>query len=286
MTRLSLYHALKAQLAAAGITEAEAEATLLLCHLLSCRRSDIFLQGDLPVPPAAQQALTLALQRRLSREPLAYVLGEQEFYGRSFTVSPAVLIPRPETELLVERALALLSGGVWHTPVRVLDLGVGSGVIGITLAAELPQVTVFGVDLSLAALQVARANASRQRVADRMYWLNANWGESLRGEAFDLVVANPPYVAGKVRETLQPELAAEPALALYGGEDGRQAIDQIMGDVARLLRPGGTLLMEIGYDQGAYVAATMEALRPWTGVMVHDDYARLPRVVQAQRRDV
>jgi len=286
MTRLSCYHALKAQLAAGGIAEAEAEASLLLCHLLSCRRTDIFLQGDLLVPPAVQQALTLAVQRRLCWEPLAYVLGEQEFFGRPFAVTPAVLIPRPETELLVERAITLLGSSMGGgTSARVLDLGVGSGVIAITLAAEVSSITVLGVDLSLAAIRVAQANAIRHRVEDRICWVNANWGESLGGAGFDLIVANPPYVAGKLRATLQPELAAEPALALYGGEDGRQAIAQIMADVARLLRPGGTLLMEIGYDQGAYVATTMETLGSWSRVMVHDDYAGLPRIVQAQRRD-
>lgn len=285
MTILALYHDLVRCLSAAGIIDAEVEATLLLTHVVACRRSDIFINGSRLVADAQYDAVRQALARRLSREPLAYILGEQEFYGRAFAVNPAVLIPRFETELLVERAVAALRGMDGQAPPRILDLGTGSGIIAITLALELPDAVVVGLDLSLAALQVARANASRHGVADRLHWLNSNWGGGL-GEAipFDLLAANPPYVARQIEASLQPELAAEPALALYGGVDGRREIDCIMADCARLLRPGGLLLMEIGFDQGGYCAERMNALGHFDRVVVHEDYAGLPRILQARRR--
>ena len=285
MTILALYHDLVRGLSAAGIMDPEVEATLLLTHVLECRRSDIFINGSCLVADAQYDAVSQALDRRLSREPLAYILGEQEFYGRAFAVNPAVLIPRPETELLVERAVAVLRGKDNQTPPRILDLGTGSGIIAITLALELPEAVVVGLDLSLAALQVARSNASRHGVADRLHWLNSNWGGGLGdGVAFDLLAANPPYVAQLMAASLQPELAAEPALALYGGADGRTEIDRIMADCARLLCPGGLLLMEIGFDQGEYAAARMHALGHFDQVVVHEDYAGLPRILQARRR--
>lgn len=281
---LELYHDLVRQLGAAGIPDPEVEASLLICHYLSCRRSDIFLDGARLVADPVLQEVKQALRRRLSREPLAYILGEHDFYGHTFAVSPDVLIPRSETELLVEKALLALGGRETKKPLRILDLGAGSGIISICLALELPLATVVGLDLSFAALRVARANARRLGVSGRMHWLNSNWGGALQdGVGFDLVVANPPYVARQIQATLQPELAAEPALALYGGDDGREDIDRIMVDVPRLVCLGGTFLMEIGFDQGDYVAARMNSLGHFNQVVVHRDYAGLPRILQACR---
>lgn len=283
MTTLELYHSVLRRLTAVGILEPEAEATLLLCHLLGCRRSAIFFDGARPVAAAVTETVDAALKRRSTREPLAYILGEQEFYGRAFAVTPEVLIPRPETELLVERAIQALRAQEGTERPRILDLGVGSGVIAITLALEIPTALVVGLDLSAGALRVARANAARLG-AERVSLLNSDWGSALRpGCAFDLVVANPPYVAQQLQAELQPELRAEPALALYGGQDGRRDIERIMGDVARLLAPGGRLLMEIGFDQQEYVLAEMQALGRFDQVAVHPDYAGLPRILEARR---
>ncbi len=285
MTTLELYHDLVRCLAAAGIFDPEVEATLLLRHFLDCRRSDIFLNGSRLVADSMHKAVKQALARRLTREPLSYIIGEQEFYGRAFAVSPDVLIPRSETELLVDRALTVLRGKDRQIAPRILDLGTGSGIIAISLALELPDAVVVGLDLSFAALRVARANAMRHGVEERVHWLNSNWGGALRDDfAFDLVAANPPYVAKQIAATLQPELAAEPALALYGGDDGKAEIDRIMADADRLLCPGGILLMEIGFDQGEYVAARMKSLGHFDQVVVHDDYVGLPRILQACRQ--
>lgn len=284
MTTLELYHRAVQRLTAAGIFDPEVEATLLLGHLLGCRRSDIFLNEARQVTDSVTDAVEQALVRRMAHEPLAYILGEQEFYGRTFSVSPEVLIPRPETELLVERAIrAIKAMGSSRHP-RILDLGTGSGVIAITLALEIPLARVVGLDLSSSALRVARANAIRHGAIE-VQWLNSDWGSAVRdGCCFDLVAANPPYVAEGIEATLQPELASEPGLALYGGEDGRREIDRIMADACRLLCPGGLLLMEIGFDQGEYVLARMNSLGGFDELMVHRDYAGLPRILQARRK--
>ncbi len=285
MTTLALYHDVVRRLAAAGIMDPEAEAVLLLRFFLGCRRSDIFLNGAQSVADSVLEAVGLALHRRLGREPLAYILGEQEFYGRLFAVGPDVLIPRSETELLLDRAVLAVRGMEGKRPLRILDLGTGSGIIAITLALELAEAFVVALDLSRQALSIAQANALRHRVADRVHFINADWGAALRaGCDFDLLAANPPYVAREIAATLQPELAAEPALALYGGADGRTEIERIMTDAARLLRPGGVLLMEIGFDQGEYVAATMGSLGQFDQIEVHADYAGLPRLLEARRR--
>jgi len=283
MTPLSLYHYTVASLTTAGISDSEAEASLLVCHILGCRRSDIFLRRETSVSDSALAQVEQALARRRQREPLAYILGEQEFYGRTFTVSPAVLIPRPETELLVEKAIAHIRQQAARP--RILDLGTGSGIIAITLALESPAARVVAVDISLPALRVAQANARSLGAAGRIDWLNADWGAALVAETgFSLVAANPPYVAKKIADSLQPELACEPARALYGGEDGCLEIDRIMADAHRLLCPGGVLLMEIGFDQGGYVLDRMRTSGHYDRIEVHSDYAGLPRILEARRR--
>ncbi|MDA8417424.1 MAG: peptide chain release factor N(5)-glutamine methyltransferase [Desulfobacteraceae bacterium] len=281
MTQLELYRHALSGLAAAGIAEPEAEAVWLLCHLLGCRRAELFLNAATEVGEATRQRVEAALARRRAREPLAYILGEQNFYGRDFTVSPAVLIPRPETELLVERALARLppSG---QGP--VLDLGTGSGIIAVTLAAERPGLRAVGLDRSLAALKVAQMNALRHHVAARIAWLNSDWDAALGPAKFTLIAANPPYVARREAATLQAELAAEPETALFSGEDGREDIDRLLSCVHRLLAPGGTLLMEIGHDQGDYVAKRARKLGHYQELTVREDYAGLPRLLEARRR--
>ncbi len=281
MTQLELYRHALSGLTAAGIAEPEAEAVWLLCHLLGCRRAELFLNAATEVGEATRQRVEAALARRRAREPLAYILGEQNFYGRDFTVSPAVLIPRPETELLVERALARLppSG---QGP--VLDLGTGSGIIAVTLAAERPGLRAVGLDRSLAALKVAQMNALRHHVAARIAWLNSDWDAALGPAKFTLIAANPPYVARREAATLQAELAAEPETALFSGEDGREDIDRLLSCVHRLLAPGGTLLMEIGHDQGDYVAKRARKLGHYQELTVREDYAGLPRLLEARRR--
>jgi len=284
-TILNLYHQAASTLSATGIPDPETEAIILLRHTLHCPRSDIFLKGRQLATSNVIATVERILARRLTREPLAYILGEQEFYGRSFAVTPAVLIPRQETELLIEKASSVLWDTVGRRRRRIIDLGTGSGVIAITLALEQPHDIVLAVDRSLDALLVARGNAIRHGVLSQVCFLNSDWSSALKGGAqFDLVAANPPYVARRDQPTLQPELAAEPEMALFGGEDGRDEIKRIINESGRLLLPGGVLLMEIGYDQESCVLAALDGTGGYDDIVVHRDYAGMPRLLYAKRR--
>ncbi|MEW6593750.1 MAG: peptide chain release factor N(5)-glutamine methyltransferase [Thermodesulfobacteriota bacterium] len=278
-----LQHA-RLRLGAAGVAEADVEAALLLGHFLRQSRAALFLHAGEEIPAAELNAAEAALTRRFAREPLAYILGEQEFWSRTFHVTPAVLIPRPETERIIELALERCPDR--HHPYRFLDLGTGSGILAIVLACEFPAAQVVAVDRSLAALQVARGNAVRHGVARRLQFLRADWLAACTEVAvFDMVVANPPYIAAAVMETLMPEVRDfEPHGALNGGEAGMRDIAVIAGQVASVLRAGGWLLMEIGADQRELVLRCLVSLGKYDRVEVQPDYAGLPRVLVARRR--
>jgi release factor glutamine methyltransferase len=228
-----------------------AEARRLLAAALDTSIEALVARPERPVdaPSAARFA---ALQvRRAQGEPVAYLVGEKEFFGRRFAVSPAVLVPRPETETLVEIALQRL--GQWPAP-RVLDLGTGSGCIAITLALECPAATVVAVDRSSEALQLARGNA--QRLGARVEFLLGDWFEPVRGR-FDLIVTNPPYIARA--DPHLAELRHEPPHALVGGADGLDDLRRIVGDAAQHLNSGGWLMVEHGHDQGPDVLRLFES---------------------------
>ena len=221
------------------------------------------------------------LQRRLKREPVAYIRGVQEFWGRQFVVTPSVLIPRPETELLVEEALRVLGG---QSDATVLDVGTGSGCIAITLALECPSAVVYAVDISSRALAVARENAARHHVEDRVRLIE---GAYVAGtpDQIDLMVSNPPYVAEHDRTGLAPEVRDyEPAIALFGGDDGWRDIRRIVQSAARVLRPGGMLMMELGYAQAERIAGELSAADGLRLEGVRDDLQGIPRVAIVSRR--
>lgn len=225
--------------------EARLEARILLGHALGVGRAWLIAHENDAIPDVALAVYGKLLARRLAGEPVAYLLGEKEFFGRTFKVNPAVLIPRPETELLVELALDRLAPGR-HT--RVLDLGTGSGCIAITLALERPDCEVVAAERSEAALAVAEANA--RRLGARLEFHAGSWFDALpEGTAkFDLILSNPPYIAGE-----DPHLAAlahEPAHALAAGADGLDDIRAIVSGAARHLADGGLLMFEHGWDQG------------------------------------
>ncbi len=186
------------------------------------------------------------LARRLSGEPIAYIVGRREFFGLEFITTPAVLIPRPETELLVELALARIPQ---NQPCKVLDLGTGSGAIAISIAKNRPLATVTAVDQSLAALAVARENAARLEVPN-LRLLHSNWFSALEDEVFDLIVSNPPYVEAADPHLLQGDVRFEPLSALASGADGLDDIRRIAAAALQHLKPGGWLLFEHGYNQG------------------------------------
>ncbi len=284
MKLAELYQTAVARCRAAGLAEAELEVSFLLCHLLGASRAQLFLDRDRCLDPARIAAVTALLDRRLhDRVPLAYLIGEQEFWSLPFFVSSEVLIPRPETEQLIEAVLATVrrDGGAS----TILELGCGSGVIPVVLALELPAAMVYSLDRSLAAIGVAAQNAARHGVAGRVRFINSDWYGGLRPAAsFDLVVTNPPYVARAVEPTLQPEVRLhEPALALYGGDDGTTAIARICAGLKEFLRPGGWFFMEIGADQGDYALGLLQRLGGYHELAVLTDYAGLPRIVRARR---
>lgn len=225
--------------------EARLEAQVLAAYALGVNRAWLIAHGDESLGPAAMGRLDSLLQRRLAGEPVAYLLGWREFYGRDFRVTPDVLIPRPETELLVEAALARLPGDGAAT---VLDLGTGSGCIAISLALVRPRCRVTALDVSPAALAVARDNGVRLGAA--VEFLQSDWFAVLDGRRFDLIVTNPPYVAEADPHLTQGDLPREPYRALAAGPDGLDALRIIASGAAAHLAPGGWLLAEHGWDQG------------------------------------
>lgn len=245
------------------------EAQLLLAHVLALPRIRLWSHPETPVaPPALQQYLDL-IARRQAGEPLAYVLGETEFCALTLKVNPAALIPRPETELLVARALALLDA----QPRQVADLGTGSGAIALALAINRPHWRLIATDISADALALAQENAQRLHLPVEFY-LGA-WCEALPDTPFDMIVANPPYIAEG--DPHLPALRHEPRLALTAGADGLTAIHIIAAQARGHLRRGGWLLIEHGYDQGEAVAKLLAELG-YQAVMGERDLAGHPRL--------
>lgn len=229
------------------------DAQMLLGHLLRQPRSWLIAHDDALLPAAAALAFAAGCQRRAAGEPLAYLLGEREFHGLTLQVTPDVLVPRPDTETLVDWALDLLPAGV---PAQVLDLGTGSGAVALAVAHRRPTARVSATDLSTAALTVAQANATRLGLA--LAWACGHWWQALPTQArFDLVLSNPPYIAGD-----DPHLAAlrhEPLMALTPGGDGLGALTEIIAGAAPHLKEGGWLLLEHGWDQAAAVRSAMQS---------------------------
>ena len=232
----------------------------------------LIAHADEPVSLESEQAFAALAGRRGRGEPVAYILGEREFYGLEFRVAPAVLIPRPETELLVELALARIPG---NAAVRVLDLGTGSGAIAVALAKERPQAQLTAVDVDYAALGVARENARRHGVRVRFYC--GDWLGPLPGETFDLIVSNPPYVAAGDPHLALGDVRFEPQRALLGGADGLDCIRTIVVKARPHLRSGAWLLFEHGYDQAEACRALLQA-QGYSEVQSWPDLAGIPRV--------
>lgn len=226
--------------------EARLEIQILLCHALGVARSWLIGHDRDALPDAAEGAYMKILARRLAGEPIAYIAGCREFFGLEFKTTPAVLIPRPETELLVELALARIPE---DRPCKVLDLGTGSGAIAISIARNRPQAAVTAVDQSAEALAVARENAARLEVPN-LRLLESNWFGALEGETFDLIVSNPPYVEAADPHLQHGDVRFEPLSALASGADGLDDIRRIATAAPQHLKPGGWLLFEHGYNQG------------------------------------
>ncbi len=274
-----------AELRQAGVLEARFEAELLLRHALGCTREALFARLHEPAAAEAVGHYFQLLERRRGRVPIQHILGTQEFYGLSFRVTPSVLIPRPETEGVVEEALNELSAGARSAP-RIADVGCGSGCIAVALARECPEAAILAIDASPSALAVARENAVAHGVDRRITFLHGDYLDPLveRGEKLDLVVSNPPYVVDSEILELAPEVREhEPRMALAGGPDGLAAITRLLEGVGAVLEYGGAVVLEIGKGQDPLVAdrvrsSGLDLLR------IVPDLAGIPRVVVARKR--
>ncbi len=235
-------------------------AEILLCFSLGFRRLDLYLQHDRPLEKEELARFKSLIKRRIDHEPVAYITGEKGFYESEFQVQKGVLIPRPDTEVLVETAMELLGSCGDSSPVKnVLELGVGSGAIVISLARTCPGHTYFGCDLSRVALETAAKNAGALTQTPIRFF-QGSWFDALNPkEYFDLIVSNPPYIPTRELENLAPEIKShEPRLALDGGADGLDSIRNILGCAVKYLVPGGHVLMEIGFDQRDGVASIVQ----------------------------
>lgn len=262
----TLLHAARARI---GATDAE----ILLAHAVGKPRSWLFAHGDDAVPAATAAAFEALVQRRAAGEPVAYLTGQRGFWRFDLAVTPATLIPRPETELLVELALARLPS---DRALRVADLGTGSGAIALAIASERPHVQVFATDASAEALAVAGANAQALRLAN-VGFRAGDWWAPLAGERFDLVASNPPYIALGDPHLEEGDLRFEPAPALSSGTDGLDAIRAIVAGAPAHLEAGGWLMLEHGWDQGAAVRALL-AQAGFAEVATHRDLEDRDRV--------
>jgi release factor glutamine methyltransferase len=271
------------RLRSAGLAPADADldARLIAQHVLGWT-TERFLTDAPGIPPDGfQTAYSRLIGRRGAREPLAYIVGHREFWGLDIEVTPAVLVPRPETELLVESVLEWLGSGTGA--VTIGDVCTGSGCIAVALARERPAATIIGLDISSAALAVARANAIRHGVADRIRFVRADLLSGIAGP-FDVLVANPPYVPFCDRPALASEVAHhEPALALFGGEDGTAVIRRLVPQARELIRDGGTLMFEFGLGHAEAVAELIAATPGLALVDLRRDLQDIPRVAIARR---
>jgi release factor glutamine methyltransferase len=253
----------------AGISAPRLTAEVLLAHAIGCERAWLYAHSDEELREVWWIHYGRYLHERMQGKPTQYITGRQEFYGREFHVTPAVLIPRPETEHSIEAALPLQA-------TRILDIGTGSGAIGITMSLETRGYVVCS-DISEAAVRVAAKNA--HRLGSSAEFIVCDLGSAFADETFDLVVCNPPYVPGAGKESVQREVREyEPHVALFGGPDGLEVYRRLIPEAARLLKPGGSLVMEIGYLAADAVGAM---LGEWSRVETKPDLAGIPRVIIA-----
>ncbi|HKD50981.1 MAG TPA: peptide chain release factor N(5)-glutamine methyltransferase [Candidatus Acidoferrum sp.] len=290
-----------AQLRSAQVPSYTLAAELLLLHVLGRDRTWIYSHPEEEILDSVADRYSALVRRRASGEPTQHLTGKQEFWALELEVTPDVLIPRPETEHLIEVALDRLAvrelragrrqplGG---EGLRIADVGTGSGCIAIALAKELPDATILATDISSAALAVARRNATRHNVADRVHFLKCNLLDGLRDAPlatrhstllFDVVVSNPPYVGQREAGTLMREVKEhEPEIALYGGEEGYELYEDLIAQSAKCLLPGGILVLELGHNGLPAVEPFLDA-SSWTKVGVTNDLAGIPRVLAAEK---
>jgi len=260
----------------AGIGSPRLTAEVLLSHALGKEKSFLYAHPEYELGASEEQIWRTCLKERCAGRPTQYITGVQEFFGLEFRVTPDVLIPRPETELLVEEALARVEPGM-----RLADIGTGSGCVAVSIARNAPGVKLLASDVSRAALAVAAENTRKQAV--KIDYFQGDLLQATRPGSFDIVVSNPPYVPLAHLSGLQRELRFEPAAALFGGEDGLDIYGRLVPSAAGALRPGGWLLLELGYNCRAAVEEFFDSAR-WRTPEVKTDLAGIDRVLAARKR--
>ncbi len=286
-----------AQLERIEVPSAPLAAELLLMHALGRGRAWLYAHPEETLGESAREKYIALVARRASGVPTQYLTGRQEFWGLEFEVTPAVLIPRPETEHVIEVALDRIgvapgaNSAGREQRLRLADVGTGSGCIAIALAHELPGAQITATDISSAALEVARRNAARHGVAARVDFVESNLLEAVLHQSpftshqspfYDLIASNPPYVARRTSAALAREVRDhEPAIALFGGEDGTEIYAPLIAQAARLLKPGGFLVLELGHDSASHVLSLLEGTG-WRDCTLTNDLAGIPRVISAR----
>ena len=281
MTVAEARRALAAAFREAGLESPELDARLLVGHALGLDHAALAASPGRALTSQEQKAINSLEQRRLAREPVAHLLGTSEFWGLPLQVTSATLVPRPDTETLVEAALAAIDeGGPRTRPVRIADLGTGTGALLLAVLSEVPNALGVGTDMSMEALAVARSNAERLGLAPRARFVRGDFGSALAGE-FDLVVSNPPYIPSGDIAGLSPEVRFDPRAALDGGPDGLACYRAIAADAKRLLAPTGNLILELGIGQERAVAKLVKGggLSP---LPAKPDLAGIPRALRAR----
>lgn len=268
-----------------GIGNGAQEAMWLLEHALGVRSHQLVSEADRSVLPDVCAMAESLIARRAAREPLQYLLGTQDFCGLEFSVTPAVLIPRPETELLVHQIICHLDA---HPNATVVDVGTGSGCIASVLACRLSGRRILAIDRSPEALAVAKANAARHAVDDRIEWLEGDLLAPLRGRlsegSLDVIVSNPPYISESDWAALEPEVRVfEPRMALVGGKSGTELHERLLHESVEFLAPGGLLVMEIGIGQAQMIRQLAGQIGGYAALRIIEDAAGIERVIVAQR---
>lgn len=259
------------------------EAELLFTEILNCNRQDLYLNKEAFLDKAAASLISSALKRRVQGEPLQYILGKTEFMGLEFKVTPEVFIPRPETEILVETAIKSVHSPLCPAVHSILDVGTGSGCIAISLAKFLKNARVNAIDISNAALKVARQNAQLNNVEINFIQSDLFNTVNSRLSAVDLIVTNPPYVPTREIGKLQPEIRYEPAIALDGGKDGLDFYRRIIQEAPRFLREGGFLIMEMGFNQAEAIKNIFQKSGVFEIIELIKDYNNIERAIVAKK---
>jgi len=264
-----------------GVENPRLDAEVLLSHIMGKDRLYLYVHFDQPLEETELVALRLAVKKRAARLPVAYIIENKEFMGLDFKVTPAVLIPRPDTEILVETALKLLT--TVDNP-QILDIGTGSGAIAVSILVNIPAAQGVAVDISPAALAVAEFNADKHQVSERLSFCHGDLFAPVQGRLFNAILSNPPYIPVADIAGLTPEVRQEPNLALSGGKDGLDFYRRIICDARKYLSPGGFIALEVGFDQAKLVATMAQETGLFNVSDIVKDYGGIQRVVVLTER--